>query len=298
MNESLRTLVGGLIDYGGTFPPASLDLEAAVSHYAREQNGPHSWMLGSFVLPVARLGAFEDLVLSYLSGSQERWRISLVLSEDAEADMNLVYAFNDKWPSQSMQVVAVEVLPQGPAGIDRVGTYVPPSVEVNFEVPLHEETELRLAMVSGGGFSAKVRTGGARPNAFPSSEDLARFLIEVAAAEVPFKATAGLNHPLRCSRPLGAADASGPAVSMHGFLNVAIAAALVFTQGAQLGEATDALEEQSPRAFEFGANSIGWRGRTIALTDVAATRGRFFRSLTSCFFGDAVRELEELGVAR
>ena len=294
MNESLSALLGGLIDYGGMFPPAGLKLQAAVSHYDRERSGSDSSMLGSLVLPVVRLGAFEELVLPYLSRDQKPWKISLVLSEDAEADMNLVYAFNDKW-EHSMQVVAVEVLPQGPAAIDRIGTYVPPSVEVNFEVSIHEETELRLAMVSAGGFSAKMRTGGSRPEAFPSSENLARFLIAVAAAEVPFKAVAGLDHPLRCSRQIGTGR-SGPTVSMHGFLNLAVAATLVFTQGAQLSETIDALDEQSPRAFEFTGAGLGWRGRRISLADLVSTRQNFLRSVTSCSLRDAVRELGELGL--
>ena len=43
--------------------------------------------------------------------------------------------------------------------------------------------------------SAKLRTGGVVPEAFPKSLDIIRFVRTCAAANVPFKATAGLHHP-------------------------------------------------------------------------------------------------------
>ena len=85
-------------------------------------------------------------------------------------------------------------------------------------------------------------------------------------------------------------------MSMHGFLNLAVAATLVFTQGAQLSETIDALDEQSPRAFEFTGAGLGWRGRRISLADLVSTRQNFLRSVTSCSLRDAVRELGELGL--
>ena len=46
-----------------------------------------------------------------------------------------------------------------------------------------------------------------------------RFVRTCLAANVPFKATAGLHHPLRCFKPLTYASDS-PQGTMHGFLNV------------------------------------------------------------------------------
>ena len=70
---------------------------------------------------------------------------------------------------------------------------------------------------------AKVRTGGLTPEAIPSSAQLADFLTAAAARKLPFKATAGLHHPVRSMRALTYAPDSPRAV-MHGFLNVFTAA--------------------------------------------------------------------------
>ena len=50
-----RALLAGLVDYAGLFPPAALDMEAAVAEYARRRRAPEAWMLGRFVAPAARL---------------------------------------------------------------------------------------------------------------------------------------------------------------------------------------------------------------------------------------------------
>src|SRR5688500_1293567 len=49
--RSLRALLDGLIDYAGLFPPATLDMQAAVARYARYRAGERAWMLGRFVVP-------------------------------------------------------------------------------------------------------------------------------------------------------------------------------------------------------------------------------------------------------
>ena len=54
---SLRALLTRTIDYAGLFPPASLDLEAALRNYAEYVRTPERWMLGAFVLPVGKFEA-------------------------------------------------------------------------------------------------------------------------------------------------------------------------------------------------------------------------------------------------
>src|ERR1035441_3077289 len=57
------------------------------------------------------------------------------------------------------------------------------------------------------GAFAKVRTGGLTPDAVPAPAAIANFLRCAAHRRLPFKATAGLHHPLRSLRPL--TDAAG-----------------------------------------------------------------------------------------
>jgi len=56
--SALRELMTGLIDYAGLFPPAALEMDAAVRNYEAYLRGPDAWALGRFVVPAARL---EDL---------------------------------------------------------------------------------------------------------------------------------------------------------------------------------------------------------------------------------------------
>ena len=93
---------------------------------------------------------------------------------------------------------------------------------------------------------AKLRMGGVVAEAFPSQEG---GRVHSAALwperQLPFKATAGLHHPIRSRHPFtyAAVSASG---TMHGFLNVLFAAALLYFGGAA-GEALKTLEEERPR---------------------------------------------------
>ena len=70
---------------------------------------------------------------------------------------------------------------------------LPEGVTAYFELPIDADP----APLAGGRGRAKVRTGGLTPEAFPAPADLARFLYRCAKARVPFKATAGLHHPIR-----------------------------------------------------------------------------------------------------
>src|SRR5436190_14801765 len=55
MRASLRTLLAGIVDYAGLFPPAALLLDESIRNYARYLRDPDRWMLGRFICPAARL---------------------------------------------------------------------------------------------------------------------------------------------------------------------------------------------------------------------------------------------------
>jgi hypothetical protein len=116
-----------------------------------------------------------------------------------------------------------------------------------------------------GGARAKIRTGG---DQYPSAEDLANFLYRAARARVPFKATAGLHHPL-------------PEAPMHGFLNLFLAACQVW-HGASETVALATLRATSPRIDLTGEQ-------------IRDARAWFAISFGSCSFEEPVAELEQLG---
>jgi hypothetical protein len=58
--DAAGALLRDLIDYAGLFPPASLDMAAAVANYDSYSRSEWNWILGRFIVPVARLGEFEE----------------------------------------------------------------------------------------------------------------------------------------------------------------------------------------------------------------------------------------------
>ena len=96
-----------------------------------------------------------------------------------------------------------------------------------------------IAAMAGTGAHAKIRTGGVTPEAFPQATSVARFIHACAMADVGFKATAGLHHPVRGEFNLTYEPAC-PRGVMYGFLNVFMAAALAMS--ARLG-----VEELDPQ---------------------------------------------------
>src|ERR1017187_4794564 len=103
-----------------------------------------------------------------------------------------------------------------PAQVETLETRLP------HRVSLPTYCEASIGGIQGG--FAKVRTGGLTPETIPSSEALADFLGEAASRHIAFKATAGLHHPIRSLHPLTYAPDS-PCATMHGFVNVFVAAA-------------------------------------------------------------------------
>jgi len=141
---------------------------------------------------------------------------------------------------------------------------------------------------------AKYRTGGVTPDVIPGTEAVADFLCRAAARRVPFKASAGLHHPIRSERPLTYAPDSPRAV-MHGFVNVFTAAAFLW-HGAERATAVAVLNELDPRAFAFLDDELRWRGRRLSTEQVQIARRDFAHSFGSCSFEEPVADLRELGL--
>src|ERR1051326_7340991 len=62
---SLRALLAHSIDYAGLFPPCSLELDAAIQKQAEYVRSNESWMLSSFVLPIARFDELSGFVSAF-----------------------------------------------------------------------------------------------------------------------------------------------------------------------------------------------------------------------------------------
>lgn len=137
------------------------------------------------------------------------------------------------------------------------------------------------------GLRAKIRTGGLTADAFPSTVTVAEFIRACKEAGVAFKATAGLHHPLRCEKPL-TYEINSPSGTMHGFLNVFLAAAMS-------DHADEILLEEDPRAFSFDDDVASWRGHRVSTDDLATMRRERAISFGSCSFEEPIADMKEIG---
>jgi len=234
MSDARRAALTALIDHAPLFPPASLPMPDALDEDRRARAAENSWLLARLVWPASRLDELEgeDRALSVL--------VDGPYSGDPRAQ-----AVETRWES----------------GLEGL------TGEAYVELPLSHELEKRVAELAERGLRAKVRCGGAE---VPSRAELGRFLRTCRDAGVPFKATAGLHHPL----------ATG---ERHGFLNV-LAACVFEDENALEGPVT-----LTPEALR-------WDGLEAGAEELARVRREQLVAVGSCSFFEPVDELMELGI--
>ena len=253
MTTSLRTLLASLVDYAGLFPPAALPMEQALRNYDHYRRGEYAWALGRFVVPAARLGEVP-----------REFPVSVLVND--------VAAMPERDTIEVKATSADEIKRIARAAGART-TYV----EIA-DVAL-------LDAIAANGLRAKIRTGGVTAEAFPDAQHVARFISECMRRRLPFKATAGLHHPLRCVRPL-TYERDAPRGTMHGFVNVFLAAALP-------ERAAEILVDDDARSFAFDDDGASWRRTRISNAELAAMR-EYAISFGSCSFEEPIADLKEL----
>ena len=295
--SALQTLLRGSIDYAGLFPPAGLDMGTAVRNYAAYRAEPDAWALGRFVLPASRLQEFESAATGrlQLAPAGQPWRLSVLAGPDLPADLELIANFGRRHSrAAGPDAVAdtIEAKATSERGIEDIMRQAPPTHQVYIEIPIDRDPFPLLQAIKGAGGRAKVRTGGVTPEAFPSPEDLLRFLRGSVQAGVAFKATAGLHHPLRAEYPLTYETRSrtGP---MFGFLNLFLATAL-FQAGESDSKVARLLEEGSPGAFGPDEHGISWNGCRFDLDALSRVRAEGLVSIGSCSFTEPLSDLAAL----
>src|SRR5262245_11487411 len=256
MTGSLRTLLTDLVDYAGLFPPAKLEMGPAVEAYNRCRVGEQEWMLGRFICPASRLGEFETHAAPLMpgtfatsgyremSGAGEPWRVSALIDGGLERDLDAIDAFNHKHSTEEnglAEIDMIEVKVTDPNQIDSALDEIPEDLYPFFEFPVSAmagagDCRGFVAALAGNAAAAKIRTGGVVPGAFPMPAEVVAFIDACVAADVPFKATAGLHHPLRGNYRLTYAKDS-PSCVMYGFLNIFLAACFVRIKGQNDDEA-------------------------------------------------------------
>lgn len=256
-------LLEGLIDYAGVFPPASLSLADARAEYEATTAGAHGWVVGPMLVLASTL---DDPALAGMDAT----RLGCVADEVpsrgvAQAERAVEAATAASTISELQEVTPVVYLestdPADLAFLEPVATARAVGVDVR----------------------AKIRTGGESAPAFPSPAEVAVFIGACVAKGLPFKATAGLHHPIRTRSAV-------PDATEHGFLNM-----LAATRCALAGdvEATlAALETTAAEDIEVATATYRGVGADLDPAEVRAT----FRSIGSCSVDEPTSYLVDLGL--
>jgi len=297
MNRPLRFLFEHLIDYAGLFPPAELTMAVAVKNYAAYRRSEYNWMLGKFIVPAGRLEEFEQAAAEHgpRDEADEAWKLSALGGANLEADLTPINRFNHRHATGNAAAViidAIECKAATVAEIEAAMRLVPSTLTCFVEIPINDDPRELIKAIGAQGAFAKVRTGGVTADAFPSAQNLARFISTCAEEDVGFKATAGLHHPLRSANRLTYKPDS-PSAMMHGFLNVFLAAAFA-QSGMSAQKLTELLEETSPAAFRFEPDSVYWRDEMLVVGHLRNARSLLAIAFGSCSFTEPVEDLQRL----
>jgi hypothetical protein len=294
--SAIRVLLQNSIDYAGLFPPAALDMDAAVDRYYRCRAGETAWALGRFILPVSRLSEFEQAAKHFPRPSAgQPWLLGVLMGADLADDLKQVAEFNGRHAATgAIRIDTLEVKASSGDAIRDTMHQIPGHLQAYLEIPIDHDPTSLIATIGRTGARAKVRTGGVTRDGFPATAKLLRFLQSCVRARVPFKATAGLHHPLRAQYRLTYAPDS-PTGTMFGFLNLFLAAAFL-RAGMEEPEAAQVLEEESPLAFQFDGSGVSWREHRIGQDALADARQDLIVSFGSCSFAEPIEELQALNL--
>ena len=294
---AIRILLRNSIDYAGLFPPAGLAMGAAVDNYRRYRAGDGAWALGRFILPVSRLGQFEQAAEEQLARSPagQPWHLAVLAGADPAADVPEITEFNRRHAGRGIaRIDTLEVKASSAETVRDTMHLLPRDLQVYFEIPIDRDPSGLVEAIGRYGGRAKVRTGGVTQDAFPPTASLLRFLQSCIRARVPFKATAGLHHPLNAEYRL-TYEPNSPAGRMFGFLNVFLAAAFL-AAGMEEAEAAQVLDERSSLAFEFDQTGVSWREHRVGQDALASARKDVIISFGSCSFTEPIEELQALNL--
>lgn len=304
--ESINALMAGCIDYAGLFPPANLDMATAVKNYANYRETDEFGMLARIVIPISRFDEFEDLASPYMTtvpaavGSEiepDPWSVIALVSpaSDDESlinDLERIEAFNDAHAleGQGAAIVdTIELKAENGSEIDSVLELLDDDIFPYFELNPSGDIRGALAALAGLDGGVKIRTGGVTPDLHPSPSDTAKFIDACCTADVPFKATAGLHHPLRhYAETVGA--------KQFGFLNVFLGACLRNAGRIDCVQLQQLLEDEDMSSFEFTDEHASWKEKSITLDGIDTARSRIAHSFGSCSFTEPVNDLCTLGI--
>jgi hypothetical protein len=275
------------VDDAAIFPPASTELEQAVSEHLGHRSSPYADLVGSFVVSdvkvadlanVVSKGSTEvavNLVVTGGAGAIEP-AVTWVRRSEGLSLRALEFALRDEEDLAHNAQRLVHVVDSLGDLLDEVTVFAePPSLRGD---PSHGWLSA-LDELAAREISLKFRTGGLTEDLFPSSSQLAVCIESALDRELPFKCTAGLHQAVRHRDQTTGFE-------HHGFVNVLLATRASL-DGASPGEVAEVLDDTDGAALA---------ARLVDDPAVAGRTRRWFTSFGSCSVLDAHEDLVELGL--
>jgi hypothetical protein len=283
-----EALLGRIVDYAGLFPPAALSMESAVENYRRYLGGDFGWMLNGFVAPAPRLGEFSAAFEKACCGEREApWTLNIVCAGENPDDVRAIQNFQQG----AVFIGSLETKAANAQAARQILERMPAARARYVEFPPEKAAEV-LPVLADHGAWAKIRMGGVTAESVPTSEVVARFLLQCVRERVAWKATAGLHHAVRGVREL---TPGGPRVAMHGFVNLFLAGAQAF-YGADEKALVRMLNKEDPSAFRADDDVLRWQDDNVLIVDqVEKVRNEFAISFGSCSFDEPIEDVKAMG---
>lgn len=245
-----------LFDDAAIYPPGNMPLREAIVAHRGHRAAAYADLVGPLVV------GLDDLAALAGAGPLE---IAVVVPDAAGA----AAAITRVRDLDGIRLVALEVRDATvPELREAIGEAE--SVAVYVELPRDASRVEMISELAGTAYRGKLRTGGMEAQMYPDEAELAVALVELVAAGVSFKATAGLHHAVRNTDP-------ETAFEQHGFLNL-----LAATERARLGAGVDevaaVLAERDP-------------GRLPPLPETSQ-----LLSIGTCVIAEPVEEITALGL--
>jgi hypothetical protein len=302
--DAVCAFLGQAIDDAGLFPPANLSMPDALAAHEHALSGSHAWMLGRFVVAASRLGELTEVLGKLSTPLRVSVVVDGVLLEDYANILREIHSGSGRVAIEAVELKLSDLPGSEPAAkaavlgqLERVAASTTPLslyVEIGIEDDAHLELNLQTFTESQAGGSrryAKVRCGGLDASATPSTGQLAQFIARARDLGVPFKATAGLHHPLRHHN-------ARAGFAMHGFLNVIGAAILARTHAFDREKLEAILADEIAPDFRLSERAFEWRGAIANAEEIAGARAMSIHSFGSCSFDEPLADLLALGIAQ
>lgn len=305
-------LLGAIIDYAGTFPPAALSLDKALQRAATfRREGKHPWIYKRVALPLDDLKKLNARMLYQAGADGSPWIFTALGSavpspapseflRCVEWDLREIRRCQERWAEGplTMQIVGYETkLPTldrsqmedylSPA-LDRFAVLTGGNLTPYLEMPWEGEWSVRLSALtailtawceenseSGVIPAIKVRTGG---QFTPSPAQLAAVVSGCVAHGLRFKATQGLHATVTHGKDFG-------------FVNLFVALALAPSVDVETIEQVLSCENESD--FKWESNALLWKDHRLEIESIEAARRVHGGCFGSCSLDEPDEALED-----